>query len=558
MFSNLKIGMRLALGFAFVLGIQVMINMVGQSRLAAMEDAMAKVTEDYYPKTVVVNNIINAINQVARSMRTSLLTKDDAVIKQEQEKIREARNIAVAALAELDKSVTDADGRERLKVLMEKRAEYGAAQEKFLAMTDDYLKLKTQAKDAQTAEALETKRVAALNFLLDEVAPRHLVYEKVATQFIDYEDGLTKKAGEHAHEVYASARDLVLGLFVVAILVSVVLAWLITRSITKPLTEAVDAADRLAAGDLTIKIEAVGRDETAQLLTAMKNMVAKLTRIISNVRAGADSLSSASEQISATAQSLSQASSEQAASVEQTSAAMEQMTASIAQNTENAKVTDSMAGKAAQEATEGGDAVNHTVNAMKQIAGKIGIIDDIAYQTNLLALNAAIEAARAGEHGKGFAVVAAEVRKLAERSQIAAQEIGELADSSVGLAEQAGRLLDEMVPAINKTSDLVQEIAAASSEQSTGVSQINSAMGQLNQTTQQNASASEQLAATAEEMSSQAEQLQQTMLFFKLEEDAQAKLAARSRHGVGGKTTTAFAADERSLELSIERSFERF
>jgi methyl-accepting chemotaxis protein len=192
------------------------------------------------------------------------------------------------------------------------------------------------------------------------------------------------------------------------------------------------------------------------------------------------------------------------------------MTSSIAQNTENAKITDGMASKAAKDAADGGEAVNATVEAMKQIAKKIGIIDDIAAQTNLLALNAAIEAARAGEHGKGFAVVAAEVRKLAERSQVAAQEIGEVAGNSVELAEKAGRLLAEIVPNIRKTSDLVQEITAASTEQSSGVGQINSAVSQLNQTTQQNASSSEELAATSEEMSGQAEQLQQTMSFFKL------------------------------------------
>ena len=193
------------------------------------------------------------------------------------------------------------------------------------------------------------------------------------------------------------------------------------------------------------------------------------------------------------------------------------MSASINQNTENAKITDGMASQASKQATEGGVAVQQTVAAMKQIAAKIGIIDDIAYQTNLLALNAAIEAARAGDAGRGFAVVAAEVRKLAERSQIAAQEISGVAGSSVELAERAGKLLDQMVPSINKTSDLVQEIAAASSEQSSGVSQINTAMNQMNQTTQQNASGSEELAATAEEMSSQAEQLQQLVSFFKLD-----------------------------------------
>ena len=270
----------------------------------------------------------------------------------------------------------------------------------------------------------------------------------------------------------------------------------------------------LAAGDLTQRITRDAQGIFDQVKQDANNSSDKLAGIIDEVRAAADALTGAANQVSATAQSLSQSASEQASSVEETSAQIDTMSASITQNSDNARVTDSMATKASKEAGDGGQAVTQTVAAMKQIAQKISIVDDIAYQTNLLALNAAIEAARAGEHGKGFAVVAAEVRKLAERSQEAAKEIGDLAGNSVSTAERAGKLLDEIVPSIQKTSELVQEIAAASQEQSQSVTQIGSAMGQLSKATQQNASASEELAATAEELSGQAEQLQQSVAFF--------------------------------------------
>ena len=273
----------------------------------------------------------------------------------------------------------------------------------------------------------------------------------------------------------------------------------------------------LAVGDLSQRIERDCQGVYAQLRDDANATGSKLAEVIQDVRSAVDALTGAAGQVSATAQSLSQSASEQASSVEETTASIDVMQASITQNSDNARVTDTMATKASKEAVDGGQAVTQTVQAMKQIAQKIGIVDDIAYQTNLLALNAAIEAARAGDHGKGFAVVAAEVRKLAERSQEAAKEIGDLAGTSVNTAERAGQLLGEIVPSIQKTSELVQEIAAASSEQSQSVGQIGGAMGQLSMATQQNASASEELASTAEELSAQAEQLQEAVAFFRIE-----------------------------------------
>jgi methyl-accepting chemotaxis protein len=297
------------------------------------------------------------------------------------------------------------------------------------------------------------------------------------------------------------------------------------NSVEAVTNETVEGLQRMASGNLQQPIEGDFEGSYKVIKDNCNETMSRLTEIITEVVSSAEQLTNASEQISATSQSLSQATSEQAASVEETSASVEQMAASINQNAENAKVTDGMATKAAKEAIEGGEAVKQTVDAMKEIATRIGIIDDIAYQTNMLALNAAIEAARAGDHGKGFAVVAAEVRKLAERSQVAAQEIGDLAVGSVKAAERAGELIGTIVPGIGKTSDLVQEISAASMEQSSGANQINTAMNQMNHITQQNASASEQLAATAEEMTSRAEQLKELMDFFNV---GQAQIDRRS------------------------------
>jgi methyl-accepting chemotaxis protein len=417
-------------------------------------------------------------------------------------------------------------------------------------------------KSFNAAEADAGKKVDVLVKGMDRETS-----DSMATFVAGFETSVFKRLGEERAALKASFRSTIqvfAAIAVLGIVAGAVLILFIFRNLMRALggepLYAMEVVKKVADGDLLVQIS-LQRDDETSLLANVRGMVQRLASIIGEVRGTSDALAMASEQVSASAQALSQSASEQAASVEETSASMEEMASSVSQNSENARVTDGIANQSAKSAVDGGEAVRSTVAAMKKIAEKISIIDDIAYQTNLLALNAAIEGARAGEHGKGFAVVAAEVRKLAERSQVAAQEIGELAASSVSLAERAGTLLNEMVPSIRKTADLVQEIASSSAEQSSGVAQISTAINQVSQATQQNASASEELSSTAEEMSSQAMALQDLMAHFRTANARVASVSSsampRARPGGGAGVASRILVPDPEQNIDESR-FERF
>jgi methyl-accepting chemotaxis protein len=612
MFSSMKVGTRLAIAFAIVVVLLGTIIAVGVNRMAAVNEGLRVVTEENNAEIAHATALRSAVFESSISVRNLMLYTDPEKSAKEFETVKataEKFRTHLDGLAKMFDTIagTTATEKELLGTIRSGWAEVGGI----------YL------HTAELGSALKHQEAYKYYFFESDGSVKNAAFRETIQKLVDFEQKLSDEQAAEAVKTYQNARNLMLTLGGAAVLLAVLAAFLVTRSILGQLggepayaaellqtvadgnldvdvkvksgddssmlfavhgmisrlkkvisgqQRVVEAANRgdfnerveldglagfqkqmgeglnmlaettgssiedvkrtmraLSEGDLTTTIDKDYQGAFGEMKAYANDTVFKLSAIITEVNTAAQALTTAAEQVAATSQSLSQGASEQAASVEETSASMEQMTASISQNTDNAKVTDTMASKAAGEAAEGGEAVKETVSAMKQIAQKISIIDDIAYQTNLLALNAAIEAARAGEHGKGFAVVAAEVRKLAERSQVAAQEIGTVASGSVELAEKAGTLLDQIVPSIRKTSDLVQEISAASQEQSTGVSQINSAITQLSQTTQQTAAASEELSATAEEMNSQAGQLKDTMGFFRLERHAS---SVRSTGGV--------------------------
>jgi methyl-accepting chemotaxis protein len=507
---QVRIGTRLLVSFALFLAVAAIVALLPLRLAGDMAGAMSEVARDHWVKIELAQSAAFRAGENSNLISKAYLARDRGTIEALFREIDGRRVANSADLKKLDDLVTDDAGRGALSAVAPARAEF------------------TVAYAAARKALLEGGDAATRDATFEAVLSARAHIQEAWVAFIKGEADRIESAAVNAERGYAVTRGRILAVLAATLAGATAAFLLLTRSITLPLAQAVEASERIARGDLTGDLRVSGADETARLLAAMSGMVGRLREVIGDVRSGADALKEASGQVSATAQGLSRGTSEQAASVEETSASLQQMTGLLEQTAGDARSTEQAARDGAGKATEGGAAVARTVEAMRSISERIGIVEEIAYQTNLLALNAAIEAARAGEQGKGFAVVASEVRKLAERAQAAAKEIGSLAGDSLAVAGRSGELVAELVPAIQRTADLVQKVAAAASEQSAGIGQVTRAMRTVDNVTQVNAAASEELSSTAEEMAAQADSLQGLMGFFRTgREDGAPRAAPR-------------------------------
>jgi methyl-accepting chemotaxis protein len=358
-------------------------------------------------------------------------------------------------------------------------------------------------------------------------------FQEMHKEFVELVQ-LEKKMSQDSYEAAAAnarrAVVVVVGLLLLAIALSIVTAFFMSRLIVRPLRTAMAAADQIARGDLSVDVATSGTDETGQLLLALSQMTQNLRKLVGEVSGGAHTVSETSAQIAQGNIDLSQRTEEQASTLEETASSLEELTATVTQNAHNARQASQLAVGASDIARKGGVVVGEVVRTMtgisessRKIGDIISVIDGIAFQTNILALNAAVEAARAGEQGRGFAVVAAEVRNLAQRSAAAAKEIKSLiadsadkVDAGTKLVDAAGKTMDEIVGSVKQVTELIAEIAAASQEQSTGIAQVNTAVTQMDQVVQQNASLVEEATAATESMKEQAGSLLQMVSRFNL------------------------------------------
>jgi methyl-accepting chemotaxis protein len=499
-YRDLKISTKILVSFVLILTITGFLGLFALSEMSDVRESADEIATSWLPSVRHASDMNTNTSDFRVAELQHILSGDDAQMaawEKEMDRILEALR-------------KNQESYELVITSQEERKQYEEFKGQWAEYLDEHENVLMLSRQNRAEEARDLIRGRSQK-QFDEACASLIRLVEVNGQ------GATK-AQMFATKTYNDSRTWVVGVLLGAIALSFGLALLVSSVISKPLVTAAAVAQRIAAGDLTVKIEAETKDETGTLLTAMKSMTQQLAGVVSEVREAVGTLSAASTQVASSSQGLSQGASEQAAGVEESTASLHQLSASIEQNARSSRQVDELAQRGATDADSSGKSVTETVNAMKTIAEKISIIEEIAYQTNLLALNAAIEAARAGDHGRGFAVVAAEVRKLAERSQASAKEIGALASSSVRVAETAGKLVGELVTSITSTARLVQDVTTSSSEQAVGIGQLNKTMAQMDQVTQQNAAAAEEIASSAEELAAQAEALSQLMDFFRVDE----------------------------------------
>ena len=520
-FNNLKIGQRLGLGFGAVLLLLLVLTGVAftsmnaagrdQQQLVEME-RRAILTDEWVASTQLNINRVMALGKSGNNPEVEAYFKP--LIAQTTERINVLQK-------DLDAAIESEQGKALMADIAARRKDYIAVRKTYF----DALK----AADPQAAQLLD-----------GQLLPTAQRYLTTMQELQKHEHGLVDTAVTQSKAALQRQMALIGGIALVALLVGVLVAWRVARSVTVPVAGAVRAARAVADGDLTQAVQVNRHDELGQLQQALADMKASLLSTVTQVRSASDSIGVASSEIASGNQDLSARTEQAASNLEETAASMEELTSTVRNSADAARQANQLASSASEIAVRGGQVVSQVVSTMQEIHHSsqkindiIGTIDGIAFQTNILALNAAVEAARAGEQGRGFAVVAGEVRNLAQRSAEAAKEIKGLIGASVDkvdvgtrLVADAGQTMSEIVGSIQRVSDIVGEITAAAGEQSDGIGQVNVAVNQLDQMTQQNAALVEESAAAAQSLKDQAERLAQVVAVFRLDAHASVSTSA--------------------------------
>jgi methyl-accepting chemotaxis protein len=522
-FANMKVGTRLGFGFALVLLCLIAVTGLGITRMAQIQDRLDRVVNTNNVVTHLVLDMRANVSNRITSLKTLTLMTDPDSMEPEMKRFKEQTTAYEALEKKLsDKFALDATPEEKAMLATVKDAT-GVAMPAISKASD--LWLGNKAEDATRV-------------FIKEIKPAQKKWMESLDQLSTLEDKVNSQVAVDAQSAYNSARNSMLMLGVLAVVLGTLAAGWITRSLLKQLGGEPDytaqIAGSIAHGDLSVSIDLDASDKTS-LLAEMREMRDSLVGIVEQVRVGTETIGTASREIAAGNIDLSSRTEMQASSLEKTASAMEELTSTVKQNADNAREANQLAAAASDVALKGGEVVSQVVDTMgsinssaKKIVDIIGVIDGIAFQTNILALNAAVEAARAGEQGRGFAVVASEVRNLAQRSAAAAKEIKTLIGDSVEKVErgsklvgQAGVTMDEVVDSVKRVTDIMSEIANASQEQSAGIEQVNQSIIEMDSMTQQNAALVEQAAAAAQSLQDQASDLSQVVAIFKLVEGEQ-------------------------------------